>query len=57
MLTPTHLTAGDVRKIEEALNTDDLETMVAVVHRIVALRLRAAISPCDDSRIRPPKTF
>jgi len=45
MLTPTYLTTGDVRKIEEALNTDDLEMMVAVVDRIVALRLRAAISP------------
>lgn len=44
MLTPTHLTTGDVRKIEEALNTDDLETMVAVVDRIVELRLRAAMS-------------
>ena len=41
MLT-TYLTSGDVRKIEEALNTDDLETMVAVVDRIVELRLRAA---------------
>lgn len=42
MLASTYLTTGDVRKIEEALNTADLETMVAVVDRIVELRLRAA---------------
>jgi hypothetical protein len=39
----THaLTRADIRKIEEALNTNDLEVMVATVDRIVALRLRGA---------------
>ena len=39
----THtLTRADIRKIEEALDTNDLEFMVAAVDQIVHLRLRAA---------------
>lgn len=38
-----HLTRADIRKIEEALDTSDLETMVAVVDRIVELRLTKAL--------------
>jgi hypothetical protein len=46
----THtLTRADIRKIEEALNTYDLEVMVAVVDRIVELRLRAARTAQDEA--------
>ena len=39
----THtLTRADIRKIEAALDTNDLEFMVAAVDQIVHLRLRAA---------------
>ena len=34
-----HLTAKDIAKIEEALNTIDLEQMVATVDRIVSQHL------------------
>jgi hypothetical protein len=37
-----HLTTQDIRKLEEAMSQEDLEVMVAVVDRIVALRLRAS---------------
>jgi len=37
-----YLTAADIRKIEEAMNQEDAEVMVAVVDRIVKLRLKAA---------------
>lgn len=36
------LSKADIRKIEDALNSDDLEVMVATVDRIVTLRLRSA---------------
>ena len=41
MLTPKYITRADVKKIEEALDTADLEMMVAAVDRIVSLRLKA----------------
>jgi hypothetical protein len=37
------LTRADIWKIEEALNTNDLEVMVAAVDRIVDLRVKAAV--------------
>lgn len=40
----THaLTRADIRKIEEALNCDDLEVMVAVVDQTVVKRLAKAL--------------
>ncbi|HMF85167.1 MAG TPA: hypothetical protein VK598_02325 [Nitrospiraceae bacterium] len=40
----THVpTRADIRKIEEALDTNDLEVMVATVDRIVELRLAKAL--------------
>ena len=40
----THvLTRADIRKIEEALNCDDLEVMVAAVEQIVVRRLAMAL--------------
>lgn len=42
MFKAIHLTRADIRKIEEALNTSDLETMVAIVDRIVELKLKAS---------------
>lgn len=41
-MDPQHLTAKDIAKIEEGLNTEDLETMVAVVDRLVQLKLKKA---------------
>jgi hypothetical protein len=41
-INPKYLTAADITKLEEAMNAEDLETVVAVVDRIVELRLRAA---------------
>ena len=41
MLTPKYLTRADVRKLEEALDTADLEFLVSTVDRIVQLRLKA----------------
>ena len=38
-----HLTAADVKRIEEGMATEDLEHMVAVVDRIVSLRLKKAL--------------
>lgn len=35
MVDPKHLTAKHITQIEEAMNTEDLEYMVAVVDRIV----------------------
>ncbi len=42
------LTRADIRKIEEALNCDDLEVMVAAVDQIVARRLKAARHHQED---------
>jgi hypothetical protein len=42
-MKPVHLTRADVVKIEEALNTNDLEVMVAAVDRIVERRLAKAL--------------
>lgn len=47
-LTTQYLTRPDVRKIEEALDSNDLETMVAVVDRIVELRIKAAGAQVTD---------
>ena len=43
METPKNLTRADLRKLEEALDTADLEMMIACVDRIIALRMRAAV--------------
>ena len=43
MLKPKYITRADVKKIEEALDTADLEMMIACVDRIVSLRNRAAV--------------
>ena len=36
-----HLTRADVRKLEEALDSSDLEFLVSTVDNIVKLRLKA----------------
>ena len=41
-MDPLHLTAADISKIEEAMNTEDLEHMVSVIDQIVALKLKTA---------------
>ena len=41
-IEPHRLTKADITKIEQALDTNDLEFMVAAVDQIVHLRLRAA---------------
>jgi len=38
---PRHLTARDIEKLEDALNTTDLEEMVAAVDQIVGQHLGA----------------
>jgi hypothetical protein len=39
-LKPKNLSRADVRKIEEGLNTDDLEVMIAYVDQIVGNAIR-----------------
>jgi hypothetical protein len=41
-MDPKYLTAKDITRLEEAMNTEDLEHMVAVVDQIVARRLAKA---------------
>jgi hypothetical protein len=41
-LNAEHLTKRDIRKIEEAMNCDDLEQMVAVVDELVRKTRKAA---------------
>ena len=41
METPKNLTRADVRKLEEALDTADLEFLVSTVDRIAHLRMKA----------------
>jgi hypothetical protein len=43
MTQPKYLTGGDIKKLEEALDTADLETMIAVADRILERHL--AIAP------------
>ena len=52
MYKPNFLTRADVRKIEETLNTADLEMMVATVDRIVQLRLARALKTSPSRRTR-----
>ena len=40
MVKPKHLSWADVRKIEEGLNTNDLEVMIAYVDQIVGNAIR-----------------
>lgn len=42
MFNAIHLTPADIAKIEEGMNTEDVEHMVAIVDRIVARRLAKA---------------
>ena len=39
-----HLTRADIRKLEEALDTGDLEFLLAAVDRVVELRLAKALN-------------
>ena len=40
MVKPRNLSRADVRKIEEGLNTNDLEVMIAYVDQIVGNAIR-----------------
>jgi hypothetical protein len=44
-----YLTRSDVVRVEEALNANDLEVMLAVVDRIVKRRLDSARKQLDGS--------
>ena len=43
IMNTRHLTPKDITKIEEGMNSQDLEFMVAVIDRIVALKLAKAL--------------
>ena len=55
MLISHSLTKADTRKLEDALNTNDLEVMVATVERIVALRINAALRSTVTAPAAIPK--
>jgi len=42
IFSPQHLTAKDIAKLEDALNMDDLEVLVAAVDAILGLHLERA---------------
>ena len=46
-----YVTAADIRKLEDAMNSEDVEVMVAAVDRIVGLRLKAAQATTPKQRV------
>ncbi len=50
MFNAKYLTAANIATIEEAMNTEDVEHMIATIDQIVALKLQKALTPDSDIR-------
>jgi hypothetical protein len=48
MVKPKNLSRADVRKIEEGLNTNDLEVMIAYIDQVVGNAIRRAKRNLDQ---------